>query len=84
MHPSETAFTFKVTVESTGKEEHFAKLSIDDVFLDLFPAWLKEKKAALLDNLRVSGAMADRELVAGELESFDEKYGDLSLADFIG
>lgn len=66
--------TITVPIASTGKEEAFAKLTLEDVIFELLPADAKKRKAKLLENLKATDAT--REEMLGELERFDEDNAD--------
>jgi hypothetical protein len=81
MNPTELKTTFTHAIESTGKDETFAKIGVDDIFLDILPALVADKRAKKVRNLRDAGASAEN--VFAELEAFDEEHEDLTLADLV-
>lgn len=81
MNPAESTPTFTHPIESTGKEETFAKLSLDDVFCSILPAEAKRRKLELLANLKL--AEATREEIAAELQQHDDDAEGAGMPDFI-
>lgn len=73
------AFTHPVA--STGTDVSFAKLTVDDIFLDLLPSMVKQEKARKIENLKAAGAPP--ESVIAELEEFDAANDDPAMSDLI-
>src|SRR5437868_3733699 len=69
MNPSDTVPYITYPIGDT--ETKFQKLSIDDIFNKILPADRKQRKTAMVENLKLAGVTGSE--AYGELQGFDEE-----------